>query len=92
MNSLSTNSKTYQKLTKDPTPSLERKMSEMLLQLKKSGSITSSLNDKLRSSGGCLPLLNGLPIKSAQTGGSIAPTHVVPAVPHVSQPFVPLCS
>ena len=61
MNSLLTDSKTYKKLTKDPNPSLERKMNEMLLQLKKSGSITSSLYDKLRSSAGRLPLLYGLP-------------------------------
>ena len=31
MNSLLTDSKTYKKLTKDPTPSLEQKMNEMLL-------------------------------------------------------------
>ena len=61
MNSLLTDSKTYKKLTKEPTPSLERMMNEMLLQLKKSGSITSSLYDKLRCSAGHLPLLYGLP-------------------------------
>ena len=61
MNSLLANSKTYKRLTTDPTLSLERKMNEMLLQLKKSGSITSGLYDKLRSSVGRLPLLYGLP-------------------------------
>ena len=59
MNSLLTDSKTYKKLTKEPTPSLERMMNEMLLQLKKSRSITSSLDDKLRCSAGHLPLLYG---------------------------------
>ena len=60
MNSLLTDSKTYKKLTKDPTPNLERKMNEMLLQMKKYGSITSSLYDKLRSSAERFPLLYGL--------------------------------
>ena len=40
MNSLLADSKTYKKLTKDPTPSLERKMNEMLLQLKKSPAVS----------------------------------------------------
>ena len=52
MNSLLTDSKTYKRLTTDPTPSLEWKMNEMLLQLKKSGSITSGLYDRLRPSAG----------------------------------------
>ena len=61
MNSLLADSTTYKKLTKTPTSNLERKMNEMLLKLKKSGSITDSLYDKLRSSAGRRPLLYGLP-------------------------------
>ena len=61
MNSLLTDSKTYKRPTTETTPSLERKMNEMLLQLKKSGSITSGLYDRLRPSAGSLPLLYELP-------------------------------
>ena len=61
MNSLLTDSKTHKRLTTDPTLSLERKMNEMLLQLKKLGSITSRLYDRLRSSAGSLPLPYGVP-------------------------------
>ena len=61
MNSLLTDLKTYKKLARDPTSCLERRMYAMLMQLKKLGSITSSLYDKLRSSAGQLPLLYGLP-------------------------------
>ena len=80
MNGLLTDSKTYKKLTKDPTPSLEQKMNEMLRQLKKSGSITSSLYDKLRSSARHLPLLYGLP-KVHKSEVPLRPT--VPALPHL---------
>ena len=61
MNNLLTDTKTYKKLTRDPTPGLERRMNAMLIQLKKAGSITGTLYDKLRSSAGRLPLLYGLP-------------------------------
>ena len=61
MNSLLDNRKTYKKLTKDPTPAIERKMNALLLQLKKKGAITDDLYSRLRSSAGRLPLLYGLP-------------------------------
>lgn len=63
MNSLLTDPKTYKKLARDTTSSLERRMNAMLMQLKKLGSITSNLCDKLRSSAGQLPLLYGLPVQ-----------------------------
>ena len=61
MNSLLTDSKTYKRLTTGHTPSLERKMNEILLRLQRSGSITSGLYDKLRSLMGSLPMLYRLP-------------------------------
>ena len=61
MNSLLDDRKTYKRLTKDPTPSIERKMNALLLQLKRKGAITDDQYSKLRSSAGRLPLLYGLP-------------------------------
>ena len=40
MNSLLDDRKTYKRLTKDPTPSIERKMNALLLRLKRKGAIT----------------------------------------------------
>ena len=51
----------YKKLRKDPSPSLERRMNELLLSLKRSGAIRSTLYYHLRSSAGKVPLLYGLP-------------------------------
>ena len=53
--------KIYKKLGKDPTPSMERKLNALLLQLKKKGSIPAGLYHQIRSSGGLTPLLYGLP-------------------------------
>ena len=61
MASLLDDQKTYEKLDKDPTPTLERKMNAMLLRMKKAGSISDRLYDRLRCSAGRLPLLYGLP-------------------------------
>ena len=49
--------KTYKKLAKNLTPSHERKMNDMLLRMKKAGSIPDRLYDRSRSSAGRLPLL-----------------------------------
>ena len=57
VNSLLSDTQTYKKLKKDPTPSMERKMNTMLLQLMKKGSIPDTLYKKLRSSGGYTPCL-----------------------------------
>ena len=61
MENLLKDTKTYRRLSKDPTPSLERRVNAMLLQLKKVAAMSSELYDRLRSSSGRLPLLYGLP-------------------------------
>ena len=53
--------KTYKRLPKDPTPAFERRMNKLLLDLQKSGALTSPLYNHLRSSAGKIPLLYGLP-------------------------------
>ena len=60
MNSLLDDRKTYKRLTKDPTPAIERKMNALLLQLKK-GAITETLYSSVRLLAGRLPLLYSLP-------------------------------
>ncbi len=52
---------TYEKIKKDPAPSLERKMNAKLLTLNRKGSIPDRLYERLRSSNGKTPLLYGLP-------------------------------
>ena len=59
MDTLLEDPKTYKKLAKDPTATLERKMNAMLLCMKKAGSISDALYSRL--SAGRLPLLYGLP-------------------------------
>ena len=54
-------SHTYNKLPKDPSQCLERKMNAMLLDLKRKVSLSEQLYSRLRSSAGCTPLLYGLP-------------------------------
>ena len=61
MGSLLADQKTYERMNKDPTPGLERKMNAMLLRMKKAGSISDHLYNRLRCSAGRLPLLYGLP-------------------------------
>ena len=51
--------KTYRKLDHDPVASVERMLYSS--QLKKKGSISQDLYNRLHSSGGCTPLLYGLP-------------------------------
>ena len=53
--------KTYKQLDRDPVPSLEGRMNAFLLQLKKKGSITPDIYNRLRTSGGLTPYLYGLP-------------------------------
>ena len=53
--------KTYRQLAKDPTPSLERRMNKMLLDLNRSEKITDADYGRLRSSAGRTPMLYGLP-------------------------------
>ena len=53
--------KFYKVLKKDPTPSTERDMNASLLKMKKEGTIPEPLYHRLRSSGGHIPLLYGLP-------------------------------
>ena len=47
--------KTYKQLDRDPVPFLEGRMNALLLQLKKKGSITPDIYNRLRSSGGLTP-------------------------------------
>ena len=58
---------TYQKLNRDPTPSLERKMNTMLLQLQRDGQLPCGLYLMLRSSAGQTPRLYGLKILKPDT-------------------------
>ena len=51
----------YKRLQKDPSPSLERRMNELLLPLKKAEALRPNLYHCLRSSAGKPPLLYGLP-------------------------------
>ena len=59
--SLLTGRHIYERINKDPTPGLERKMNAMLLRMKKVGSISDHLYNRLRCSAGRHPLLYGLP-------------------------------
>ena len=61
VDSLLADRKFYRVLDKDPTSSTERKMNAALLALKKNGTIPEPLYCRLRSSGGHIPLLYGLP-------------------------------
>ena len=52
---------TYCELHQDPAPLMERKLNALLLQLRKKGAIPTPLYNHLRSSGGQIPLVYGLP-------------------------------
>ena len=52
---------TYQLVEKDPTPSLERKMNALLLELKRSGQLPDGVYVRLRSSAAKVPQLYRLP-------------------------------
>ena len=52
---------TYKKLVVDPTPSLQRKMNKLLLDLKKEGQLPPGTYDHLRCSSGTIPSIYGLP-------------------------------
>lgn len=52
---------TYQLVEKDPTPSLERKMNALLLELKRSGQLPDGVYVHLRSSAARVPQLYRLP-------------------------------
>ena len=52
---------TYRKLNKDPSPALERKMNSKLLELRKKKEISEAIYKKVRSSAGKTPPLYGLP-------------------------------
>lgn len=52
---------TYEKLSRDPAPALERKMNNLLLSLNKSGVIPQKLYNRLRSSAKKTPQFYGLP-------------------------------
>lgn len=55
------NCSTYQIITKNPTPSLERKMNSTLLSLHRDAQLSKQLYDQLRSTAGLTPRLYGLP-------------------------------
>ena len=61
MGSLLADQKMYERMDKDLTPGLEHKMNAMLLRMKKAGSISDHLYNRLRCSAGRLTLLYGLP-------------------------------
>ena len=61
LNFLLSNQSTYSVLQKDPTPSLQRKMNGLLLDLNKNGRLTPHEYDRLRCTCGSTPSLNGLP-------------------------------
>ena len=52
---------TYEKLPKDPTSTLERRMNAVLLRLRRSGHLSEAQYNRLRSSAGRIPLIYGLP-------------------------------
>ena len=52
---------TYQVLSKDPTPSLQRSMNAKLLQLSKCGVLPTTTYNKLRCTSGSIPSIYGLP-------------------------------
>ena len=52
---------TYLELSKDPTMKIERKVTEVLINMKKEKLITSSMFDRLRPKGGKAPRFYGLP-------------------------------
>ena len=58
---LLTDTDTYKRLPKDPTPAMERRMNGLLQGLTRSGTMSDSLYIWLRSSAGKMPLLYGLP-------------------------------
>ena len=61
INTLLSDQLTYQKLTHDPAPALERRMNKLLLSLKRSGAIPPKPYDRLCSSAGKMPLFYGIP-------------------------------
>ena len=63
---------TYRIITKDPTPSLERKMNSILLSLHRDAQLPKQLYDKLRSTAGLIPRLYGLP-KIHKSGRPLRP-------------------
>ena len=52
---------TYKKLNQDPTPALQRKMNQQLLQLKRKKEHPEPVYNDLRCSSGEIPRIYGLP-------------------------------
>ena len=61
MNTMLSDNRTYQKVDSDPVSTLERKLNSMLLLLKKKESLSKTLYEHLRSTGGLTPFIYGLP-------------------------------
>lgn len=61
MNKMLDDEKTYKELDCDPVQRVEKRMNAMLLEMKKKGSLSHELYNRLRSSGGLTPRLYGLP-------------------------------
>ena len=61
IHNLLSDDRTYRKLSRNPTPALERRMNSSLLSLKKSGALPEPLYWRLHSSDSRIPLLYGLP-------------------------------
>ena len=61
MNTLLSDQSTYKVLRNDPTPSLQRKMNSLLLQLKKDKKLPCKTYNELRCTSGRTPSIYGLP-------------------------------
>ena len=63
---------TYKKLNKDPTPTLQRKMNQQLLQLKRKKEHPEPVYNELRCTSGEIPRIYGLP-KIHKPGNPLRP-------------------
>ena len=63
---------TYKELNKDPTPALQRKMNQQLLELKREKELSDPVYNELRCSSGNIPRIYGLP-KIHKAGNSLRP-------------------
>ena len=52
---------TYKNVSKDPTPSMERRMNALLFAMRKQNKLGKELYNRLRSSAGHVPPIYGLP-------------------------------
>ena len=70
---------TYEKVKKDPTQSLQRKMNEILLSIKKKGHLDPIVYNKVKCSSELIPRLYGNP-KVHKIGQPLRPIVSIPSV------------